>query len=97
MEMNVSGGIGVSDLENEGASYSLPGGDSLVDLHVVSDRLGVCTRTVHRLIASGELPPPVKVGRASRWFTSDIERYLNRLRQARTRLQLPTLMERGAA
>jgi prophage regulatory protein len=72
-------------------------GESLVDLHAVAERLGVATRTIHRLIAAGELPPPVKVGRASRWFNSDVDRYLDRLRQARTRLLLPTLMERGAA
>lgn len=59
-------------------------GDGLVDLRSVAAQLAVSTRTIHRLIAAGELPPPVKVGRASRWFRADVLGYLARLRDGRS-------------
>ncbi|MFC1451851.1 helix-turn-helix transcriptional regulator [Verrucomicrobiota bacterium] len=66
----------------EGRAYD---GEHLISVAQVAGLLGVCTRTVHRLIAAGELQPPVKVGRASRWFWSDVQGYLDRLRQIRGR------------
>ena len=64
----------------------LPHSDRLVDLHTVANVLGICSRTVHRLVAAGEFPPPAKVGRASRWFRTDIDRYMAKLNEARNRL-----------
>lgn len=61
------------------------GGEALMDLPTVARTLAVSTRTVHRLIAAGLLPHPAKVGRASRWFASDIARFLARLRTDRDR------------
>ena len=57
--------------------------DRLVDMATMTTMLGICARTVHRLVASNELPGPVKVGRASRWFTSDVNRYLSKLEAVR--------------
>lgn len=68
---------------DEGAIEKIGAHDRLIDLKVVVTLLGVCSRTVHRLVAAGELAPPVKVGRASRWFMSDIDGYMKRLRQGR--------------
>lgn len=36
----------------------------------VAKRLNVAKRTVHRLVQTGELPPPTKHGRAARWSLS---------------------------
>ena len=72
----------VSDSENATAD-GIHDDDRLVDLKRVAALLGVCGRTVHRLIAAGELRPPVKVGRASRWFVSDVEGYMSKLKQQR--------------
>lgn len=58
-------------------------GDRLVDLFELARRFGVSPRSVFRLVASGELPPPVKVGRCARWFQADIQTYLDRIRQVR--------------
>lgn len=96
MEANEVGGVGVSDLEIGADQDKFVRSESLVGLRGVAARLAVCTRTVHRLIAQGELPPPVKVGRASRWFVSDVQAYLARLRQGRARF-LPLVEHRGAA
>ena len=71
-----------SDSENK-AARDINDHDRLVDLDTVAERLGVCSRTIHRLVAADELPPPAKVGRASRWFVSDVEGYLTKLRHTR--------------
>ena len=43
----------------------------------VARALAVSTRTVWRLVASGELPQPQKIGkRLRRWRASDIEAYV---------------------
>ena len=42
----------------------------------VALRLGVCERTVSRMVAAGEFPRPVKVRRAARWPESDVDRFL---------------------
>jgi excisionase family DNA binding protein len=70
--------------------------DRLVDLKVLASLLGVCARTVHRLVAAGELPPPAKLGRASRWFASDVDQYMEKLKQARMKFMVPPEI-RGAA
>ena len=45
--------------------------------------LGVCVRSVRRMIDRHELPPPVRVGRAVGLMQSEIEAYLQRVRQER--------------
>ena len=55
----------------------------LLTLQQVSRFLSVCSRTVARLVASGQLSPPVKVGRSSRWFKKDLMTYLQRLENVR--------------
>jgi predicted DNA-binding transcriptional regulator AlpA len=51
----------------------------------VADLLNVSVRKVWRLVAMGELPPPVKIGRCSVWFESDIVEFQMRLRAQRER------------
>jgi excisionase family DNA binding protein len=41
--------------------------------------LGVCVRTLERLISAGTFPKPLKVGSASRFHPSDVAMYLERL------------------
>ena len=48
-------------------------------LHAVS------VRKVWRLVAEGILPQPVKIGRCSVWFDSDISEFQMRLRSQRER------------
>lgn len=57
--------------------------EQLVSIRYVSMRLALSTRAVYRLIASGDFPAPVKVGRATRFYQSDLDEYLNRLRANR--------------
>lgn len=53
--------------------------DSLISLKTVAGRLSVDKRTVYRMIARGDLPRPIKVGRSSRLYSSEIDKYLQRI------------------
>ena len=51
---------------------------------------GIHLATFYRLIAAGELPPPIRIGkRTSRWWASEIDAYLHRRSQAEKRGVLP--------
>lgn len=41
----------------------------------VGDMLGISEKSVRRRVHEGALPPPIKIGRASRWRRLDIENY----------------------
>ncbi|MGI8603421.1 MAG: helix-turn-helix transcriptional regulator [Verrucomicrobiales bacterium] len=57
--------------------------DRMLTVEMVAGCLGICTRGVRRLVASDELPPPVKIGGSSRWFWSEVAAYLERLKTRR--------------
>jgi len=59
--------------------------DRLLTLGQVAEVLSGSVRTVWRLVARGELPAPVKVGRSARLCLSDVEAYLERLKAQRVR------------
>jgi predicted DNA-binding transcriptional regulator AlpA len=62
------------------------GRDGLIDIREVARRLGGCNRrTVYRLVARGELVPPIKVGGRAQWFVADINAYFTKLKQNRLR------------
>jgi excisionase family DNA binding protein len=65
---------------------SVPKPVKLPQLFTVSEaarHLSVCRRTLERLIAAGEFPRPLKVGRSSRVMDSDVARFLERLNRDR--------------
>ena len=50
----------------------------LLTVSDVARALAVSTRTVWRLVSTGELPPPQRIGkRLRRWKSTDIENYIN--------------------
>jgi predicted DNA-binding transcriptional regulator AlpA len=51
----------------------------------VAELLTVSVREAWRLVARGELPPPVKIGRCSMWFESDMVKFQMQLRAQRER------------
>lgn len=57
--------------------------ERLITLAETAKRLGICKRSVQRLIARGELPAPVKSVRKPMLFLSDLTGYLERLKQQR--------------
>lgn len=40
---------------------------------------GISKPTIYRLIAKGEFPPPVKVGRRSLWLADELEAWVHML------------------
>jgi excisionase family DNA binding protein len=59
--------------------------DRLLPIGEVAERLSISVRGVYRLIAEGLFPEPVKVGRSSRVFVSDLNAYLDGLKRGRNR------------
>ena len=60
----------------------------LIGLNVVAEMLDISEREVYRLIAAGELPRPVKIGRLSKWVVSDILAYIEMLKSNRGEVEL---------
>ena len=51
-----------------------------LNVRQVADLLGVHPRTVWRLVSSGDLPKPIKIGpKIVRWRVADLESYLESL------------------
>lgn len=53
--------------------------DKLVDLQRIADYLGISQRHAYNLVARGILPPPIKLGRSSRWRLADIRTFVEKL------------------
>ena len=51
----------------------------------VAEFLSLSVREIFRLVAEGSFPPPIKIGRCSIWFESDIIEFQMRLRAQRER------------
>jgi prophage regulatory protein len=49
---------------------------SMIDVREVASILSISTRSVWRLVATGELPQPVRFGRSARWRLADIEAWI---------------------
>ena len=60
------------------------GGDRLLRVREVADTLAISVRAYYRLVADGQLPAPVKIGRATRIPQSDLTRYIENLKNERT-------------
>lgn len=65
-----------SDLQTDAAV-------TLLKIEEVAKMLAVTERTVWRLKAAKAFPQPVRIGHSTRWFWSDIQDYLEKLKQAR--------------
>jgi excisionase family DNA binding protein len=51
----------------------------MIDVKEVATILKVSKRTVWRLVASGELPQPIRFGRNVRWKLEDVEAWIEGL------------------
>ena len=58
--------------------------EHLMSLSIAAKRLDISLRSLYRLIARREIPPPVKVGRSSKLCQSDLDNYLQTLKAKRT-------------
>jgi excisionase family DNA binding protein len=66
----------------QGQSVSL---ERLVSVKEVAALLGISVRKVWRMIAAGQFVAPVRMGRSRRWPQSEIQQYVEELKQQRDR------------
>ncbi|MFC1452843.1 helix-turn-helix transcriptional regulator [Verrucomicrobiota bacterium] len=59
------------------------GQDRLITINDAAEMLGMSARAVYRLVASQELPGPVKIGRSSRMSAMEVQSYITRLKSCR--------------
>lgn len=57
--------------------------EHLISLRRAAEQLDISVRGLYRLIARGDLPQPVKVGGASKLCVTDLNGYIDRLKNAR--------------
>ncbi|MEQ4659585.1 helix-turn-helix transcriptional regulator [Providencia manganoxydans] len=50
--------------------------DQLVDIKFITQFTGLTDKWFYKLIKEGEFPKPIKLGRSSRWFKSEVEQWL---------------------
>lgn len=55
----------------------------LLTVHETAQQLSLSTRTIWKLVATGDFPQPLRIGGARRWRESDLTRYVERLTAAR--------------
>lgn len=55
----------------------------MITLRNIAAGLCISARGVWRLVARGELPKPKKIGKASRWFVSDVVEYQEKLKTSK--------------
>jgi predicted DNA-binding transcriptional regulator AlpA len=76
--------------------------EPLLETADLKSLLRIGTRTLTRFIATGHIPPPMKVGSCNRWRLRDIQAYLERQERERegrrgvTRGRAPDHAEAGA-
>lgn len=65
--------------EIETVIANLPPGVRLLRNRDVRELIGCSSSTVARWVNEGILPPPVQIGHASRWKSSDIDECISKL------------------
>lgn len=57
--------------------------DQLISVSAAAGRLDISLRSLYRLIADKQLPPPLKVGGSSKLCEADVAKYVQRLKSQR--------------
>ena len=58
------------------SSTLLMADDPLVDMVFITTYTGITDKWFYKLISEGLFPKPVKLGRSSRWFRSEVESWM---------------------
>ena len=51
--------------------------DPLIDMEFIITYTGMTDKWFYKLIQDGKFPRPIKLGRSSRWFKSEIENWMH--------------------
>ncbi|BFI59090.1 TPA: helix-turn-helix transcriptional regulator [Yersinia enterocolitica] len=58
--------------------------DPLIDMTFITTFTGMTDKWFYKLIKDGDFPKPIKLGRSSRWFKSEVETWMQqRITQSR--------------
>ena len=75
----------MGDNQGKAQGEAMNGAERQFRVNEVAQLLGLSIREVWRLVSRGVLTAPVKIGRCSVWFESDIIEFQVRLRSQRER------------
>ena len=50
--------------------------DQFVDMKFITQLTGLTDKWFYKLIQNGEFPKPIKLGRSSRWYKSEVESWM---------------------
>ena len=50
--------------------------DQMVDMAFITQLTGLTDKWFYRLIRDGAFPAPIKLGRSSRWYKSEVEQWM---------------------
>jgi predicted DNA-binding transcriptional regulator AlpA len=50
--------------------------DQMVDMKFITAFTGLTDKWFYKLISEGDFPRPIKMGRASRWLRSEVEKWM---------------------
>ncbi len=64
-----------------------PDHDVYIDLNDLAARLRISRRTAERMLASGEMPRPVRLGRARRWSARLVDEWMRGLAERASGIQ----------
>ena len=62
-------------------------GTALLSFNPLSTYVSMGRSRIYGLIEEGEFPPPIKIGRSSRWLKSEIDSWINEQAAARQSAQ----------
>lgn len=57
-------------------SVWLRDGDPLIDMSFITSFTGMTDKWFYQLISDGHFPKPIKLGRSSRWYRSEVEQWM---------------------
>lgn len=63
-------------------SVPSPPREPLIRSAEVASRLGISQRSLHRLVASGGFPAPLRIGRSVRWQPSQVDAFIENAAQS---------------
>ncbi len=49
--------------------------NSLIDMNFITSFTGMTDKWFYKLISEGHFPKPIKLGRSSRWYKSEVEQW----------------------
>lgn len=61
---------------NTHATVLLCAEDPLIDMAYITTYTGMTDKWFYQLISDGKFPKPIKLGRSSRWYKSDVETWM---------------------